>query len=156
VWQTDVVVPHALTGDVPAMETVIFACVHNAGRSQMAAALFSVLADPRRARAISAGTRPGERVHPIVVEVMKDLGIDLSSNRPQKLTDELARGASLLITMGCGDECPFVPGLARDDWPLTDPKDRPIDEVRAIRDDIQERVRALVDAHLWNRTSAVE
>ena len=87
---------------------------------------------------------------------MKDLGIDLSSNRPQKLTDGLARGASLLITMGCGDECPFVPGLARDDWPLTDPKDRPIDEVRAIRDDIQERVRALVDAHLWNRTSAVE
>src|SRR5882762_2765574 len=146
----------ALTGRCSAMETVIFACVHNAGRSQMAAALFSVLADPRRARAISAGTRPGERVHPIVVEVMKDLGIDLSSNRPQKLTDGLARGASLLITMGCGDECPFVPGLARDDWPLTDPKDRPIDEVRAIRDDIQERVRALVDAHLWNRTSAVE
>jgi arsenate reductase len=117
----------------------------------MASALFNSLADPTRARAISAGTQPGERVHPVVVEVMKELGIDLSSNGPQQLTDELARGASLLITMGCGDECLFVPGLKRDDWPLTDPKERPVAEVRAIRDEIRQRVSALVDAHRWNR-----
>jgi arsenate reductase len=132
------------------METVIFACVHNAGRSQMASALFNTLADPSRARAISAGTQPAERVHPVVIEVMKELGLDLSSNRPQKLTDELARGGSLLITMGCGEECPIVPGLQRDDWPLSDPKDRPVADVRAIRDDIRQRVGALLDAHGWS------
>ena len=133
------------------MEIVIFACVHNAGRSQMASALFNSMADPHRARAVSAGTQPSERVHPVVVEVMRELGSDLASNRPQKLTEELARGASLLITMGCGDACPVVPGLQRDDWVLTDPKDLPIAEVRAIRDDIQHRVRALVDAREWSR-----
>lgn len=131
------------------METVIFACVHNAGRSQMAGALFNALADPRRARAVSAGTQPGDRVHPQVVEVMKEIGIDVAANRPQRLTTEMAQGASLLITMGCGDECPVVPGLARDDWPLADPKDRPLDDVRATRDEIRERVRSLIASRGW-------
>jgi arsenate reductase len=126
------------------MKTVIFACVHNAGRSQMAAALFNKLADPSRARAFSAGTRPGDRVHPEVVAVMQEEGIDLSGARPQKLTSELAAQAQVLITMGCGDECPYVPGVRRDDWPLEDPKGLPIERVRAIRDDIRARVEALV------------
>src|SRR5262245_14816945 len=99
------------------MDRVIFACVHNAGRSQMAAAFFSQIADPTRAQAISAGTQPGERVHPEVVDVMREVGLDLSASRPQRLTEGLARGASLLVTMGCGDECPYVPGVERDDWP---------------------------------------
>lgn len=133
------------------MERVIFACVHNAGRSQMAAKIFSEVADPTKAEAISAGTRPGERVHPEVVDVMREIGLDVSRNRPQRLTEELARGASLLITMGCGDECPFVPGLRRDDWALQDPKGLPLDDVRRIRDEIRERVTALVDAHGWRR-----
>lgn len=136
------------------METVIFACVHNAGRSQMASALFNATADPLQARAISAGTQPGPRVHPVVVEVMKEAGIDLSSNVPQRLTHELAVGASLLITMGCGDACPVIPGLKRDDWPLTDPKDRGVTEVRAIRDEIRQRVNALVSAHGWHCTQS--
>jgi len=133
------------------MERVIFACVHNAGRSQMAAAFFAEAADPTRAEAISAGTQPGDRVHPVVVDVMREVGIDLGANRPRKLTDTLARGASLLITMGCGDECPYVPGLQRDDWPLDDPKGRPVEEVRRIRDDIRRRVAALVDERGWRR-----
>ena len=136
------------------MDRVIFACVHNAGRSQMAAAFFSEMAEPMRAEAISAGTQPGDRVHPEVVDVMREVGIDLSAKRPRKLTDELARGASLLITMGCGDECPYVPGLLRDDWPLTDPRGQPIEEVRRIRDDIRNRVSALVDAGGWRRTAS--
>jgi arsenate reductase len=126
------------------MKTVIFACVHNAGRSQMAAAFFNAMAEPDRARAVSAGTQPGARVHPEVVEVMREVGIDLSSARPRLLTDELARGADLLITMGCGDACTAIPGLARDDWPLADPKGQPIERVREIRDEIRERVRKLV------------
>lgn len=128
---------------------VIFACVHNAGRSQMAAALFEQLADPHRARATSAGTAPGERVHPEVVEAMREVGVDLAAARPQKLTEELAATAHWLITMGCGDACPVVPGARRDDWPLPDPKGRPLEEVRRIRDDIAERVRALVGTHGW-------
>jgi arsenate reductase len=128
------------------MKTVIFACVHNAGRSQMAAALFNRLADPAKARALSAGTHPGERVHPEVVTVMREVGVDLAGARPQKLTPELASEAQLLITMGCGDECPVVPGLRRDDWPLEDPKGRPLERVRHIRNDIRRRVEALVDA----------
>ena len=135
------------------MDRVIFACVHNAGRSQMAAAFFGELADPARADAVSAGTAPGERVHPVVVEVMREVGIDVSTNRPQRLTEDLARRASLLITMGCGDECPHVPGLERDDWPLRDPKDRPIGEVREIRDEVRGRVAALVDACGWRRSA---
>lgn len=133
------------------MKTVIFACVHNAGRSQMAAAFFNALAAPAKARAISAGTEPGDRVHPVVVDAMREVGIDLSAARPRKLTDELAAGADLLVTMGCGDQCPFVPGLRRDDWPLTDPKDQPIARVREIRDDIGARVQALVTAARWRR-----
>src|SRR6476620_7296541 len=128
------------------MERVIFACVHNAGRSQMAAAFFSTMVDPSSAEAISAGTEPGDRVHPEVVQVMREIGIDLSGSRPRKLTDELACAASLLVTMGCGEACPYVPGLMRDDWPLSDPKGRPLDEVRRIRDEIRDRVARLVDA----------
>jgi arsenate reductase len=129
----------------------VFACVHSAGRSQMAAALFNQLADPARAHALSAGTQPAERVHPIVAEAMQEIGLDLSKNQPQKLTDELAREASLLVTMGCGEDCPFVPGLARDDWPLDDPKGRSIAEVRLIRDSIRDRVLDLVNSHGWSR-----
>jgi arsenate reductase len=133
------------------MERVIFACVHNAGRSQMAAAFLSQMADPARVEAASAGTQPGERVHPAVVDVMQEVGVDLTARRPQRLTEELARGASLLITMGCGDECPYVPGLQRDDWPLPDPKNLPISEVRAIRDEIRSRVAALVASRGWQK-----
>ncbi len=103
------------------MLRVIFACVHNAGRSQMAAAFFNQLADPQKAEAISAGTEPDERVHPEVMAVMQEVDIDLSHAKPQKLTEDLAKNAQLLITMGCGDKCPYVPGLRRDDWPLPDP-----------------------------------
>ena|ERR1700722_6003894 len=128
------------------MLKVIFACVHNAGRSQMAAAFFNRLADPQKAQAMSAGTKPGERVHPEVQAVMREVGIDLSGAKPQKLTEELARNAQLLITMGCGDKCPYVPSLRRDDWPLRDPKGLPIDEVRAIRDDVKFRVGQLISS----------
>ena len=100
---------------------------------------------------MSAGTQPGECVHPIVVDVMQEAGIDLSRKQPQKLTDEVVRGATLLITMGCGDECPYVPRLQRDDWPLSDPKNRPIEEVRAIRDEIHGRVFGLLRARGWLR-----
>jgi arsenate reductase len=128
---------------------VIFACLHNAGRSQMAAAFFNALADPAKARAESAGTRPGPRVHPEVAEVMKEVGIDLSGAQPQLLTRELAAGAGLLITMGCGDECPSVPGLKRDDWPLQDPKGQSTERVREIRDDVRARVRNLLASQGW-------
>jgi protein-tyrosine-phosphatase len=127
------------------MVKVIFACVHNAGRSQMAAAFFNQLADRSKAEAVSAGTEPGLRVHPEVLAAMQEIGIDLSSAKPQKLTDELARDAQLLITMGCGDKCPFVPGLRRDDWPLRDPKGQPMEEVRVIRDEIGDRVQLLLN-----------
>ena len=126
------------------MMRVIFACVHNAGRSQMAAAFFNQLANHERAKAVSAGMEPGLRVHPEVLAAMQEVGIDLSGAQPQKLTDELAREAQLLITMGCGDKCPYVPGLRRDDWPLRDPKGQPIEEVRAIRDEIRGRVESLL------------
>ena len=129
--------------------TVVFACVHNAGRSQMAAAWFDALADPLKARAISAGTRPGSRVHPEVVDAMREVGIDLASTTPRLLTPELTAGARLLVTMGCGEECPFVPGVERDDWPLADPQGRPLAEVRAIRDAIRARVEALIAARGW-------
>lgn len=120
---------------------VIFACVHNAGRSQMAAAFYNQLAN---GGAVSAGTQPGERVHPEVVAVMKEEGIDLSRVQPQQLTEELAAGAEMLVTMGCGEACPYIPGLKREDWPLSDPKGKPIEEVRQIRDEIKERVNALI------------
>ncbi len=126
------------------MFKVIFACVHNAGRSQMAAAFFNQLADRKRAEAISAGIEPGPRVHPEVLAAMQEIGIDLSTATPQKLTEALARDAQLLITMGCGDQCPYVPGLRRDDWPLRDPKGQPMEEVRKIRDEIRARVQSLL------------
>lgn len=127
------------------MTTVLFACVHNAGRSQMAAALFNRLADPARARALSAGTEPGTRVHPEVVTAMNEVGIDLSKAVTTQLTDDVARQAQMLITMGCGDRCPIVPGAKREDWPLEDPKGQPIEKVRDIRDDIERRVKALLE-----------
>ncbi len=127
------------------MQKVIFACVHNAGRSQMSAALFNHFADPERALAISAGTQPAEHVHPVVVEAMLEVGIDLRNAKPQKLTAELARGAQMLITMGCGDDCPYVPGLRRDDWPLPDPKGQGIESVRQTRDEIKRRVLQLLE-----------
>ena len=126
------------------MQKIIFACVHNAGRSQMAAAFFNQLADHTKAEAVSAGTEPGLRVHPEVLSAMQEVGIDLSGAKPQKLTQELAEGASLLITMGCGDKCPYVPGLRRDDWPLRDPKGLPVEEVRGIRDEVRTRVQNLI------------
>jgi arsenate reductase (thioredoxin) len=124
------------------MATVLFVCLHNAGRSQMSAALFERAADGRHA-ALSAGTIPAERVHPEVVQVMSELGIDLSGRMPRLLTRELAERADVVVTMGCGDECPYIPGRRYLDWDLQDPKGRPLDEVRATRDDIAERVRAL-------------
>jgi len=131
------------------MKTVLFACVHNAGRSQMAAAWFNALADPAKARAISAGTDPGPRVHPEVIVAMREAGLDLSSAPTTRLTTEIAQGAQMLVTMGCGDQCPFVPDTTREDWPLEDPKGKPLDQVRAIRDDIRNRVRALVEREGW-------
>jgi arsenate reductase len=117
----------------------------------MAAAWFNALADPAKAHATSAGTQPGDRLHPVVVDVMREAGIDVSGNRPQQLTADLARGGTLLVTMGCGDECPFVPGLATDDWPLADPKGQPVDAVRQIRDDIKRRVVQLLQSYGWAR-----
>jgi len=112
----------------------------------MSAAFFNKYVDPAKATAISAGTQPAERVHPEVVAIMREIGIDLNSAKPQKLTPELTASASLLITMGCGDECPFVPGLRRDDWPIPDPKGKDAAQVRYIRDEIETRVRKLIDA----------
>ena len=132
------------------MKTVLFACVHNAGRSQMAAALFNASADPLKARAVSAGTAPESRVHPEVVDVLREVGLDVTGERPTLLTDELAREASLLVTMGCGEACPVVPGLRRDDWPLDDPKGRPVEEVRRIRDEIRSRVNELLGREGWS------
>ena len=125
------------------MITVLFACVHNAGRSQMAAALFDAIADPKKARAVSAGTEPGSHVHPEVLAAMKEIGIDLSGAKPRKLTPELAATAQVLVTMGCGEACPVVPGARREDWPLPDPKGQPVERVREIRSEIDRRVRAL-------------
>jgi arsenate reductase len=118
----------------------------------MAAALFAQLADPAVARAVSAGTQPAQQVHPEVVAVMREHDVDLSTARPRLLTQELAQGADLLITMGCGDQCPVVPGLRRDDWPLPDPKGQPLERVREIRDDIEHRVRELLAGEGWSRS----
>lgn len=126
---------------------VIFACVHNAGRSQLAAAFFNHFADPERALALSAGTAPGDGVHACVLTSMQAVGLDLSSARPQLLTEELAKDADMLITMGCGEACPHVPGLKRDDWPLSDPKGKSEQEVNLIRDEIKERVLALLKSY---------
>jgi arsenate reductase (thioredoxin) len=126
------------------VRTFIFACVHNAGRSQMSAAFFNQLADPILARAISAGTHPADCVHPVVVDAMREVEIDVSDAKPQKLTTDLAQNAEMLITMGCGDECPYVPGLRRDDWPLPDPKGHGIETVRQTRDEIKRRILQLL------------
>jgi len=126
------------------MKKIIFACIHNAGRSQMAAAFFNQLMDPSKGRAVSAGTHPAPHVHPVVMDVMKEVEIDLSEAKPQKLDAPLCQDASLLITMGCGDECPFVPGLEIRDWPLPDPKGQHIDSVRVTRDEIRSRVLKLI------------
>ena len=131
------------------MDKVIFACVHSAGRSQMAAAFFNRLAAADKARAVSAGTEPAERVHPEVVEVMREMGLDLSDARPQRLSAEMAASAALLVTMGCGESCPYVPGLRREDWALDDPKGRDPADVRRIRDEIRARVETLVAANRW-------
>ena len=131
------------------MITVLFACVHNAGRSQIAAALFNQYADTSKARAISAGTQPADRVHPEVIEVMQSRGIDLSAHLPRRLTPELAATANWLITMGCGDECPVVPGTRSDDWPIADPRGQPATAVATVVDEIGGRVRRLVDEQHW-------
>jgi arsenate reductase len=131
------------------MKTVLFACIHNAGRSQMAAAWFNALSDSAKARAISAGTEPGARVHPEVLAAMREVGIELEGVLPQKLTEDLAAKASILVTMGCGEACPVVPGLRRMDWPLEDPKGKPIERVREIRNEVRDRVRALLAAECW-------
>jgi arsenate reductase (thioredoxin) len=133
------------------MDRVVFACRHNAGRSQMAAAFFNLIADPTQARAVSAGTTPGDRVHPEVARAMSELGIDLSKARPQLLTTELAADARLLVTMGCGEECPYLPGVPVEDWPLEDPKGQPLERVRAIRDEVRRRVSELIEARGWGR-----
>jgi arsenate reductase len=135
------------------MDRVVFACRHNAGRSQMAAAFFARDADPGRAEAVSAGTTPGTHVHPEVATVMAEVGIDLGGARPRRLTPELAAGASLLVTMGCGEECPYLPGVEVQDWPLEDPKGQPLDRVREIRDDVQRRVGALLASRGWARST---
>lgn len=137
------------------MASVLFVCLHNAGRSQMSQALFERAAARRntaslehtatgRHTALSAGTTPAEQVHPEVVEVMRELGIDLSGRRPQLLTRELAEQADIVVTMGCGDECPYIPGKRYIEWNLPDPKSRPLDEVRAIRDDIARSIDSLL------------
>ena len=124
--------------------TVLFVCLHNAGRSQMSQALFERAAEGRH-HALSAGTTPGDRVHPEVVEVMRELGIDLADREPKLLTRELAEQADIVVTMGCGDECPYIPGKRYLDWDLEDPTGRPLDEVRVTRDEIDRRVRELVE-----------
>lgn len=125
------------------MATVLFVCRQNAGRSQMSQALFERAAGDDH-QALSAGTTPAERVHPEVIEVMRELGIDLADRRPQKLTAELAEAADVVVTMGCGDECPVIPGKRYIDWELPDPSGQSIDTVREIRDEIQQRVATLV------------
>ena len=126
------------------MSTVLFVCLHNAGRSQMSQALFERAANGRH-RALSAGTTPADHVHPEVVEIMRELGIDLTERTPQLLTAELAQQADVVVTMGCGDACPVFPGKRYLDWDLPDPKGRPIEEVRTTRDEISRRVRELAD-----------
>jgi arsenate reductase len=128
---------------------VVFACVANAGRSQMAAALFNKLANPKRAHAVSAGTRPGQAVHRQVVAAMHEIDVDLSQARPQYLSSDVTNDAHIVITMGCGDECPLIPGVERDDWPMDDPTEQPVEVVRRIRDDIRNRVSELIKERRW-------
>lgn len=138
-----VLAPHPTERRDSDVKTYIFACIHNAGRSQIASALFNLYAG-NGCRAISAGTMPADRVHPEVLEAMREIGIDLSGAKPQKLTDELARQADVLVTMGCGEVCPFAPGLRIIDWSIADPKGQPLGTVRQIRDQIHEQVKGLI------------
>jgi arsenate reductase len=126
------------------MSTILFVCRQNAGRSQMSQALFE-RASGSRHQALSAGTTPAAHVHPEVVKVMHEVGVHLKGRTPQLLTEDLAAQADVVVTMGCGDECPFIPGKRYIDWDLTDPAGKPLAEVRAIRDDIDHRVQALLD-----------
>ncbi len=135
------------------MDTVIFACRHNAGRSQMAASFFNRMVDPSRAKGLSAGTTPADRVHPEVITVMREKGVDLAGLKPQRLTADLAGGARYMITMGCGEECPFIPGVKVEDWQLEDPKGQTIARVRELRDEIEGRVRELVETNGWQATT---
>jgi len=135
------------------MTTVLFACVHNAGRSQMSAAFFNAFADPSKATAISAGTDPAGKVHVEVLQAMQELGFDLSRAIPRRLTDELSRQVQVLVTMGCGETCPVVPGLIREDWQIADPKGKPAAIVREIRDDLARRVRLFVRENGWDNNS---
>jgi arsenate reductase (thioredoxin) len=123
---------------------VLFVCLHNAGRSQMSRALFERAANGRH-EAESAGTTPAERVHPEVVTAMDELGVDVSAERPRRLTREMAERADVVVTMGCGDECPYIPGKRYLDWDLPDPKGRPLEDVREVRDEIDRRVRELAE-----------
>jgi arsenate reductase (thioredoxin) len=138
------------------MKTVVFACTHSAGRSQMAAAWLGHLADPEKVRGVSAGTSPAERVHPEVVVAMREVGIDLAHAEPRFLSSELAASASLLVTMGCEETCPVVPGLRRQDWPLPDPKGQPLEVVRSIRDAVRACVEQLVRDEGWSRVKPPE
>lgn len=138
------------------MQRVVFACVQSAGRSQMAAAFFNHLTDRSRAVAVSAGTRPAARVHPEVIAAMREVGIDLEGAVPQRLTPDLARGAAWLVTMGCGEECPVIPGVKREDWPLPDPKGQALDAVRAIRDEVRARVEAFARRERFMTPAIVE
>jgi arsenate reductase len=128
---------------------VVFACVANAGRSQMAAAFFNKLANPKRAYAVSAGTRPAQAIHHEVVEVMRESGLDLSQAKPRYLSSDLCNDAHILVTMGCGEECPLVPGVERDDWSIEDPRGQPLQRVRQIRDHIRKRVSDLILERKW-------
>lgn len=133
------------------MLRVIFACVHNAGRSQMAAAWFNALANPELVQALSAGTEPADRPHPEVVTALAEIGIDISGAQPQFLDQSMAESAHWLITMGCGEKCPVVPGLKREDWPIEDPKGQSVERVREIRDDLRDRVDAFIAAQGWEK-----
>jgi arsenate reductase (thioredoxin) len=133
------------------MIRLLFACVHNAGRSQMAAAFFNRIADPSLAQAISAGTEPAKQIHNEVLSVMREVGVELRGVAPQYLSADLASQAQVLVTMGCGESCPVVPGAKREDWDLPDPKGQPLECVRQIRDEIQEKVDEMVKANGWGR-----
>lgn len=133
------------------MKPVLFACVHNAGRSQMAAAFFNAFTDPSTARAISAGTQPAAHVHPEVINVMREVGINLEHSCPTLLTEDLVAGVQTLVTMGCGESCPFVPGVKLVEWEIPDPKGQPIERVRQIREDIRAQVERLITSNGWRR-----
>ena len=133
------------------MTQVVFACVHNAGRSQMAAALLTLLTDPTKVRGVSAGTQPGARVHPEVLLAMRELGVDLEGVQPQLLTAAMVAASGFLITMGCGEACPVAPpSVQRLDWPLEDPKGKTMERVREIRDEVRQHVEALIAAQGWS------